>query len=416
MPVAVARSLEILWLSGLSPVDVTSGLAMYTTGLTESVAAAGNVVRGIGIDSTLSDRRGHTAARLTIWTAVKSDPHGLVRSLLSLHPHIASRLSVPKHRVAVDEALSRDPDVVVVDHLMSAWCLAKVLAWRDRTGGVFSYVSHNCESIVRREWARTSSPISIEGLYLRFDAVRIRRLERKVLATADVVTTTTLADRRAIAGSVDFERSLVLTPGWTRNEPVESLPLAERPRQVVVLGSLDWQAKRENLEAVVAAFDEPFAEAGIALLVVGSGDEAFLARQAGRWRATEFLGHVPDADEVLATCRLGVVAEPVGGGFKLKVLDYGFGGLPMAILDGSVAGLDFEPGHDVLVASTIEDLAAEIIGAIDDGERLARMARSVRQRLEGRHDWSDRGEQLSLRLRTQVSQRAVAQATSRDAA
>ena len=47
---------------------------------------------------------------------------------------------------------------------------------------------------------------------------------------------------------------------------------------------------------------------------------------------------------------LGIYAanmpEELGGGFKLKALDYVFHGLPLAILDDSAAGLPLDAGAD----------------------------------------------------------------------
>jgi len=387
--------LNVVWLAGLSPVGVTSGLAMYSSGLSEALAAAGNDVSGVGLGSFGDESSG--AVR---WTTVEGEPKSRGRALVSALPYIAARLDTVEHRKVIDRALTPDVDVVLLDHLMSSWCLTKVEDWRSRTGGFVVHVAHNHESRVRRQWASSTPVLSKEGVYLRFDAARIRRLERKVLGSVDLVTTITLDDRRTIAADVDFERSMVLTPGWSGGVVEDGPPFADRPRQVVLLGTFDWQAKRENLEAVVAALDSRFAEAGIGLLVIGSGDAAFLKRQRDRWVATEFLGYVEEPWTVLATCRLGVVAEPIGGGFKLKALDYGFSGLPMAVLDGSLAGLDFESGVDIVAAANLDELAENIIAVIDDTERLSSLAGSARSRLESRHDWADRGQQLAARLRS----------------
>jgi len=396
-----SSSLNIVWLSGLSPLGVSSGLATYTRGLSESLAAAGNAVSGVGIG-----HRGGDVESLVRWTAVEGEPKSRKFALLSTLPYIAARLDTVEHRRVIAGALSADADVVVLDHLMSAWCLAMVMHWRERTGGVVVHVAHNHEGKVRRQWARHTPKFSKEGVYLRLDAARIGWLERKVLESADLVTTITLDDRRTIASMVDFERSIVLTPGWD-GIINEGPAIGDRPRRVALLGSFDWHAKRENLEAVVGAFDRRFAQDGIAMVVVGSGDAHFLERQKRRWAATEFLGHVEDVGAVLDSSRLGIVAEPVGGGFKLKALDYAFRGLPMAVLRGSLAGVDLEPGVDVLSASSLVDLAQQIVAVIDDDQRLSSFATSARAKLESRHHWPDRGELLQERLRSIRSQRTT---------
>jgi len=387
-------ALRVLWLCGVSPHGVESGLAMYTRGLTEALAASGCSVHGVAIGGP------PVSATPVRWTTISAEPRSRRAALFSALPYIASRLAVSEHRVAVERAIGEGADVVVIDHLMSGWCLSQVEQWRRETGGSVVHVSHNHETKVRTAWARSESRLSPLGLYLRMDARRIARLEAKVMGTADLVTTITLEDRRSVVHDVEFSKSMVLTPGWDRrnSESGRRSPLADRERRVVLLGSLDWQAKRDNVTAVTTALDALFDQAGIELFVAGGGDEDFVAAQHGKWKATTFLGSVDDVDELLASCRVGLVAEPVGGGFKLKALDYGYSGLPIAVLEGSMAGLDLLAGRDVIGASTLEGLGRNIVDIIDSPHELEMLADRTKQMLGRRFEWLDRGRKLADRL------------------
>lgn len=398
-PHADRCALRVLWLCGVSPNGVESGLAMYTRGLTEALASTRCSVHGLAIGAAPASSTG------TRWTTIDAEPRSRRSSLLSPLPLIAARLSTDGHRDAVAAALDEGPDVVVVDHLMSGWCLRQVVTWRRRSGGRIVHVSHNHETKVRSEWARSQPKMSPRGLYLRIDARRIARLERKLLRTADLVTTITLEDRRSVVHDVEFSRSMVLSPGWERRSAghPDPVPLSERGRRVLLLGSLDWQAKRENVVAVVTAFDTVFAEAGIELVVAGGGDEVFVEAQQGSWHAATFLGRVDDVDELLASCRVGLVAEPVGGGFKLKALDYGYSGLPIAALEGSMAGIDLAPGRDIIGGSTLDQLARNIVEIIDSVSDLERLANRTQTKLRDRFDWLDRGRKLADRLSKMTS-------------
>lgn len=397
---------RVLWLCGLAPHGVMSGLAAYTSGLTRSLAEAGATVHGLALGS------GPDGGGPVTWTLVDDRPRPRRRAVWSTLPYIAARLDTASHRAALDRALAGAVDVVVLDHLMSAWCLDRVERWRDEVGGLVVHVAHNHETLVRSAWARSVPVTSVQGLYLRFDAVRVARTERRLMRAADLVTAITDADRRSIAHDVDFADSMVLAPGYGPGaEPATRPPIGARPRQVVLLGSFDWQAKRDNLDAVVGALDDVLHDAGIRLLVVGGGDDEHLARQVGAWRATQFLGRVPDASAVLDTCRIGIVAEPVGGGFKLKALDYAFAGLPMAVLDGSMQGIDLAPGTHVLGAATLDELAAAIVSTVDDIPTLEALAARTLERVAGRFEWSSRGRQLLARLVDMIDERRPVGAT-----
>ena len=107
--------------------------------------------------------------------------------------------------------------------------------------------------------------------------------------------------------------------------------------------------KQANLAAFVGVADPIFAAAGVKLAVAGAAPPDLAARIARSTDATTLLGRVEDLQELLAETRVGIVAEPLGGGFKLKVLDYVFNRVPIAALDGSIEGMPLQPGTDLLV-------------------------------------------------------------------
>lgn len=96
----------------------------------------------------------------------------------------------------------------------------------------------------------------------------------------------------------------------------------------------------------------------------------------------------------LEQARFGIMADRIGGGFKLKMLDYIFAGLPLAAIEDQVAGLPLVAGTDMIAADTVERLCARVIAAIDDIGLLDRMRKSALARCSGRFDWSDRGRDL----------------------
>src|SRR5690606_36241863 len=71
-------------------------------------------------------------------------------------------------------------------------------------------------------------------------------------------------------------------------------------------------------------------------------------RLRGGLKATRLGGRVDSIAPHLDQARMAVVAERLGGGFKLKVLDYVFNRPPVAALDGSVAGTPPTPNDRLL--------------------------------------------------------------------
>jgi len=144
----------------------------------------------------------------------------------------------------------------------------------------------------------------------------------------------------------------------------------------------------------VQALDSRFAAANINLRVVGGGADDFVAAQHGKWAATTFTGPIDDLGPEFNRNRLGLVAEPIGGGFKLKSLDYVMRGLPIVVLDGSMSGLGLTRDVHYGGATSMEQLPAAVIEAIDDPEQLDRWSDEAAKAVEGRFDWKDRGSEL----------------------
>jgi hypothetical protein len=103
---------------------------------------------------------------------------------------------------------------------------------------------------------------------------------------------------------------------------------------------------------------------------------------------------VDDAAPYLARSRVGIVAEALGGGFKLKALDYMFNRLPIAALEGSMAGLPLQAGRDFLSFSTLDALVEGVVSVVDDLPRLNALQETAYQAGEERFAWPDRGRDL----------------------
>src|SRR5205085_3085674 len=103
---------------------------------------------------------------------------------------------------------------------------------------------------------------------------------------------------------------------------------ASTPRRVVLVGSYRWVAKQHNLRALAAAADEAFTRHGIVLDVVGDAPAELRAALAG-CRAVRLHGFADALAPFMADARMALVPEAIGGGFKLKLLDYVFHRVPV---------------------------------------------------------------------------------------
>ena len=399
--------MRCLWIGRDCPYPADSGDLIYSSNLLESFRDAGATV------TALHRRRPATEAALAPgveWDLVASKTRREIGSLLTRSPNISHRYNTTSLREALAAQLDREWDAILLDHIGAGWALPQVrghLTQRPET--VLVYLSQNHEASTRRAVARNASGNPLRRAALRYDAWKAGVLERSVVAAAELIGVVTPDDAAAFAAhGTDADNIVILLPGYL-DRVVESRTItSDLPRRAVVVGSFDWVAKRMNLEELVDVADARFAAAGAELLVVGRGPEPWLDRLRARTRATRFTGMVDDVVAYLDDARIGLVAERSGGGFKIKVLHYVFNRVPVAALEGSLAGVPLVPGDSDIEAPSIDALVDRVLAVIDDVDELDRLQRAAFAACAGAFDWGSRGRALYDAISERRRTRALA--------
>ncbi len=144
------------------------------------------------------------------------------------------------------------------------------------------------------------------------------------------------------------------------------------PRALLILGSFEWIAKQKNLELIVDSLLPSLKRNGITLHVVGKVPQTLREGYSHYSPHLIFHGQLDDVSTIVSASRGGLVPDLLGGGFKLKVLDYGFRRLPIFGLRQAVAGTTSEEQSAMLLADDLEELAKTILNHIDDFATLNR--------------------------------------------
>jgi glycosyltransferase involved in cell wall biosynthesis len=160
------------------------------------------------------------------------------------------------------------------------------------------------------------------------------------------------------------------------------------------MGSFRWVVKQENLRRFIELADPIFLQHGIELDVVGDVPDPLLATLQRRVRATRFHGFVQDPSRLLGNARMAVVPEAIGGGFKLKFLDYFFARVPVVTLTQAIAGLPAQLRQETFSAATLGQLVESVVSNIDRLDELNRMQANCFTLSSARFRWPDRGRNL----------------------
>jgi hypothetical protein len=402
----MSNRMRCLWISRHIPFPPNEGAKVYSGNLAQSLAQSGAFVRflGFGDASAAPDAAGGVE-----WLAVPGERRGKALAAFSRRPIAAAIDATNSYGALLEAQLHEQWDAVVLDGYATGWALDRCLAYRNKRPAhppVLVHVSHNHEEVLWRAMACEARGSILKKWTLRRNASKVSMLERRIVRNVDLLTTITDEDRRSLGAGLDHNRSLSLTPGYSGWIAAERRITSATPRRVVIIGSFQWIVKQENIARFVMAADPIFKEHGIELDVVGEVPQALLSMLRERCRATCFHGFVSNPAPLLARARIAIVHESIGGGFKLKLLDYLFGRVPIATVSQAAAGLSDELQRAMLTDRTQAGLIDQIVSHIDRFDQLNRMQEQAFALGNAQFKWSVRGERFLQAIADIRQQRA----------
>lgn len=385
--------MRCLWITRQDPRPADSGELIYSLGLIRSLASQPGIELTVLAHHATKSCEDESAVT---WQFHGHIPEGRLRSLTSPLPADAFRLGNRHQREALGRLLTRSWDWIIIDQAACAWALPFI---PPKT--LLAYIAHNHEATLRHEVARNErGPMPLK-LALRWDARKYGRLERRLCKRADLVTAITPHDADTFRSELADQPVLTLLPGFEGRIPAKAPRqfTADSPRVVVLAGAFEWLAKRRNLERFLHAARRPFQEGGIRFQVIGKADPEWFQSLARQHPWADFKSNVPAIDLYLDQARIGLIPEALGGGFKLKALDYIFRGLPVASIDKALSGLPIDPFSEAITASDPESLASKVVSRIDDLRFLNHAAHSALAACRQAFHWKDRGPALAAALK-----------------
>lgn len=378
-----------LWLSRTIPFPLISGDRIYSAKLAEALAATGVAVTFMGL---IGDSPPAPINNIE-WCTVPGKPRSRVVSLLSTIPLVGARHSTPEYKAELRHLLrSRTWDIVAVDHYGMSWVLAYRQLFRSESS-ILVFISHNHEeSLSRQQWQDTRNGLW-ERLYLLQNYLKIYHSERGASQVSDLITVNTEDDAALFRQTAPGARTIVLTPGYDGPRMSHRQITASTPRAAVMFGSYHWSVKQVNLRLFLDYADTRMHQAGIEMRIVGDIPADLRLTLERQYVSARCTGFVQDPAPYL-DARLAILAEPIGGGFKHKLLNYIFNRIPIVALESCVAGLPEPVRRHVLTVPDLSALMDCVETVIDDVGRLNALQRGAFDAAEQAFDWAERGKAL----------------------
>lgn len=383
-------TLRVLYITRVFPFPAHAGDLQYTAGLISALSAHS------GIDLTVFCGAGLPASLpsgSTVWRGSSRQPGRLAdfRALVGFWPRAAERAltseAIRKLRSLVQ---SGKFDLAVVNEAATVKAISVLKSF----GIPIVYVSHNVESDIRPMIAsRVQYPLL--GLLQRIDARKYQRAEMMLLRSAKGITAITGEDGKRYRELGYAGPIIVLRPGYNGDRLPVSLPCSQRERVAVLVGSFEWNAKILNLRLLLDAFRRFRAAnngSSFRLRVAGRISSNLHRRLKSEFPEVEIVGSFGELQSVIGDTRIALVLEEVGGGFKLKTLDYVFSNIAIVAFQHAMRGTDLIPGQDYLSVNSVDEAMHEIERVIDDCDLLSHMAGSSFNKMKELYDWDRRSE------------------------
>ena len=390
--------MHCLWLTLADPDPATNGQLIYSKGLIEAARDAGATLRVIGLARRENPRTVCDLLGID-WRLADEQVQSPWRRLLSPMPIVSHRGNAPDMKRLLDQALAeRSWDAIVFDSISSGWALSAVARHRRQSlrPPRLVYLSHNHEVTVARRIVKAAR--GLRRVSKAIDYLKVRRLERRLVAAADLVTSNTPDDCRRFAAGAKG-RSIVFLPPGHAGPRLEARTIDENvPRRAVLVSSLDWPPKRAAVEAFLADATAMLAREGIGLQVVGEAEPAYLETLRRRFPTVDFVGRVDDVRPYMRQARLALVPDLLGG-FKLKGLDYVFNRLPILGMRIALPGMPLEDGTSIGLYDSHAALADGVVELIDDFPKLNAWQVAAFNACADRFDWRRIGHHLVQHIR-----------------
>ena len=387
--------MRILWTLPYLPWPTTSGGKTRQYHLLRNLAARGHrITLLVQSKSELDDA---TRAALEPWLerliVVQRRPLRSARTLLAIAfarpPMLACANGfAPQLQQQFEALLQEHWDVIQIEHSYSFQPFEAPLR---RSGKSFIMTEHNVESGLGAasyhhfpDWARP---------FTRFDQWRYRHWEERVFRQTRQLIAVTEDDAKGLSRMTSRATSLVVN-GVDCDYYAKVSP-DRYSRRLLFIGNYEYGP---NLDAVEWALDHIMPKVWnmdpmVRLTIGGYGLPQEWPERWGDPRI-DWLGFVPDLRTVQNEAAIFFAPLREGGGSKLKVLEAMAAGLTVVTTEQGASGLKVVNGTHYLGCEDAHDLARQLVDALDEPTRLARIGEAGRAYVRQHHDWSVAAAQL----------------------
>lgn len=358
---------NVLYLTKTYPYPpATSGDAVYSKGIIEALS---NIFQ-ITVLCSDSGAKQRKISKID-WHITHPQRDGRIGSIFSRWPLIAWKSCTSDYSSELDRLLIKAWDVIILDNLGLVHALPKAKAYREKHPGTrLVYISHEYEYQTRKSKYISYKMNLPKRILADLDLEKVRKSEISLIKNCDIVTVIDTSDIEPFRKIAPEKKYLPFPPGYEGPLIKKRQITSKTPRKLLLLGGRRSEQKRQILLDWMDAAYDLLTNSNIEMVIVGDMEDSLYDHLKRNYPSVQVLGFVKDLEALIATARMGVIADTVGGGFKLRLLTHVFERLPIIGLSDAINGLPTLNGEGFLGTDSLDSLVELVCKVIDDTKRL----------------------------------------------
>jgi glycosyltransferase involved in cell wall biosynthesis len=283
-------------------------------------------------------------------------------------------------------------DIVHVDHSH----MGKYGLWLKREFGLPVVLrEHNFEALIYERFARTE-PNLLKRLVANIHGRRLKREEVLFLETFDAIAAITNEDATLMRQAAPHAKVRVI-PAGVDTEYFKPSEREENPDSILWIGSLAWDPNYDAVRFFLTSIFPPILKTRpeATFDIVGSESQRVMKLAARFGDKVRLLGQVPDIRDYLARSAVLVVPLRIGGGMRLKLLDFFSSGKAVVATSIAAEGNLAHDAIEVLIRDEPHSFATAIFELMTNRELRHRLGDSARKLVMQEYDWKKIGEDFT---------------------
>ena len=313
----------------------------------------------------------------------------LANTLFSSIPFNMAKYQQGTFAAMVDAAIGRQvPDVVHFDSLHTAWSAMRIRKLAPQAVRVLR--CHNAEHVILERLAASERNPAKQTL-ISLQARRLKRYEAAALDSFDLILAITEADANRFReiNPRCAERMIIVPAGAdVPDHLMPSPPMLDGVLRLVHIAAMDWLPNQTGLRWFVSEVLPRIEKAGLKfhLDVIGKAMPPEFHDLNGP--SVTVHGFVEDLRPIVRAAHLAVVPLWVGGGMRVKILDYWSWGIPVVSTRIGAEGFYGEGPAAVKLADNAEEFAAAILQLGIDPDAREALRTAAFHRVRSQYAWA----------------------------